>query len=231
MRRFVTVLVLLVRRRRPRRRPVIDLRCARARHSPAAPLGARGRHGRQREPARRHVRHEPGGHHLHHRADVGFNVFQNWRNSTSPGGTGTGSDAGMPNIVIVNRIKETPYYVSGSFGSYRTATSASSRPTRRPSTGSRSAIGTPLESRGGTSDFRLAVGYRNGNKLALGVGFHFLTGSNRFFLSRIFYRLALRAGAPAFRAGVQRDRREPRRGLPPGRAAPAHGRWCGTTAP
>lgn len=117
---------------------------------------------------------------------VGFNVFQDWRNSTTPGGTGSGSDAGMPNLIIVNRIKETPFYASASFGSL------TDRDFGFVSTGTTPVNGEPvtyrdsLEARGGTSDFRLAVGYRDGKKLALGFGFHFLTGSNRFFLSRIF---------------------------------------------
>ena len=117
---------------------------------------------------------------------IGFNVYQNWRSSTSPGGTGSGSDAGMPNIVIVNRIKETPFYVSGSFGSYTDRDFGFVTTDSTPVNGQPVGYRDSLESRGGTSDFRLAVGYRDGKKLALGFGLHFLTGSNRFFLSRIF---------------------------------------------
>lgn len=117
---------------------------------------------------------------------IGFNMFQNWRSSTTPGGTGSGADAGMPNLILVNRIKDTPYYFSGSFGSY------TDRDFGFVTTGSTPVNGQPvefrdsLESRGGTSDFRLAVGYRNKSTLAVGLGIHFITGSNRFFLSRIF---------------------------------------------
>lgn len=117
---------------------------------------------------------------------AGFNFFQDWRSSTSPGGTGSASDAGLPLVTIVNRIKETPYYFSGSFGSY------TDRDFGFVTTGSTTAAGVPveyrdsLESRGGTSDFRLAFGYRNGKTVALGFGFHFITGSNRFYLNRTF---------------------------------------------
>lgn len=117
---------------------------------------------------------------------VGFNVFQNWRSSTSPGGEGSGSDAGVPLVTVVNRIKETPYYFSGSFGSY------TDRDFGFVTTDTTVVNGTPvgfrdsLESRGGTSDFRLAVGYRSGKTIALGFGFHFITGSNRFYLNRTF---------------------------------------------
>ncbi len=117
---------------------------------------------------------------------AGFNVFQNWRTSTTPGGTGTGSDAGMPFITVVNRIKETPFYISGSFGSYTDRDFGFVTTDSTPVNGEPVGYRDSLESRGGTSDFRLTLGYRKGNKLALGFGFHFLTGSNRFFLSRIF---------------------------------------------
>ena len=117
---------------------------------------------------------------------AGFNVFQNWRTSTTPGGTGTGSDAGMPYMTIVNRVKESPYYISGSFGSYTDRDFGFVTTDSTPVNGEPVGFRDSLESRGGTSDFRLAVGYRNGRTLALGFGFHFLTGSNRFFLSRIF---------------------------------------------
>jgi len=117
---------------------------------------------------------------------AGFNFFQNWRNSTTPGGTGSGSDAGLTFVNVVNRVKETPWYFSGSFGTY------TDRDFGVVTTDTTSLNGVPvgyrdsLESRGGTSDFRLAVGYRGSRKLALGFGFHFLTGSNRFSLRRTF---------------------------------------------
>ncbi len=117
---------------------------------------------------------------------IGFNVVQNWRSSTSPGGEGSGSDAGVPFVTVVNRIKETPYYFAGSFGTY------TDRDFGFVTTDTTVVNGVPvgfrdsLESRGGTSDFRLAVGYRGGKTIALGFGFHFITGSNRFYLNRTF---------------------------------------------
>ncbi len=117
---------------------------------------------------------------------IGINMFQNWRSSTTPGGTGSGSDAGMPNLIVVNRIKDTPYYVSGSFGSYTDRDFGFVTTDSTPVNGQPVGFRDSLESRGGTSDFRLALGYRNGNILAVGLGLHFITGSNRFFLSRIF---------------------------------------------
>lgn len=117
---------------------------------------------------------------------AGFNYFQDWRSSTTPGGTGSGSDAGLPLVTVVNRVKETPWYFSGSFGSY------TDRDFGTVTFGNTTVNGQPvefrdsLESRGGTSDLRLAVGYRPGRLFAFGLGFHFLTGSNRFFLDRTF---------------------------------------------
>lgn len=117
---------------------------------------------------------------------AGFNFFQDWRSSTTPGGTGSGADAGLPYVAVVNRIKESPYYFSGSFGSY------TDRDFGFVTTDSTIVNGVPvgyrdsLESRGGTSDLRLAVGYRKDKTLALGFGLHFITGSNRFYLNRTF---------------------------------------------
>ncbi|HEX5004249.1 MAG TPA: hypothetical protein VFV65_02985 [Gemmatimonadales bacterium] len=117
---------------------------------------------------------------------AGFNFFQNWRSSTTPGGTGSASDAGLPLVTVVNRVRETPWYFSGGFGSY------TNRDFGVVTVGTTSVNGIPvqfkdsLQSLGGTSDLRLAVGYRRNKTLALGVGLHFITGSNRFFLSRTF---------------------------------------------
>jgi hypothetical protein len=115
-----------------------------------------------------------------------FNLFENGRTSTTPGGTGTASDGGFPFVTVVNRVKNSPLYFSGSFGSY------TDRDFGIVTSGTAQVNGLPvdfrdsLESRGGTSDIRLAVGYRNGEKFALGLGLHFLTGSNRLTLGRTF---------------------------------------------
>jgi len=117
---------------------------------------------------------------------TGFNFFQNWRTSTTPGGTGSATDGGFPNVIVVNRVKESPVYLSGSFGSY------ADRDFGTVTTGTTLVEGVPvqyrdsLESKGGVSDLRLAVGYRKGKTLALGFGFHFITGSNRITLRRAF---------------------------------------------
>ena len=117
---------------------------------------------------------------------VGFNFFQDWRSSTTPGGTGSGSDAGMPYVTVVNRIKETPYYLSGSFGSYTDRDFGFVTTDSTIVDGALVGYRDSLESRGGTSDVRLAIGYRNGKKVAIGFGLHFITGSNRFSLFRTF---------------------------------------------
>ncbi len=129
---------------------------------------------------------------------VGFNFFQDWRSSTTPGGTGSGSDAGMPYVTVVNRIKETPYYLSGSFGSYTDRDFGFVTTDSTPVNGTPVGYRDSLESRGGTSDVRLAVGYRNGKTLAVGFGMHFITGSNRFTLVRTF-------GDTAFTPVLQRS--------------------------
>lgn len=117
---------------------------------------------------------------------AGFNFFQDWRSSTTPGGEGSASDDGFPLVTVVNRYKESPVYYSGSFGTY------TDRDFGIVTTDTTNVNGFPvgyrdsLESKGGTSDFRLAVGYRKGRTLSLGFGFHFITGSNRITLHRTF---------------------------------------------
>lgn len=117
---------------------------------------------------------------------AGFNFFQDWRSTTSPGGSGSASDAGMPYVNVVNRVGETPWYFSGSFGSYTDRDFGSLTIDSTVVNGLPVGYRDSLESRGGTTDFRLAVAYRQSKNLALGFGFHFITGSNRFFLSRTF---------------------------------------------
>lgn len=117
---------------------------------------------------------------------AGIDLYQNWRSSTTPGGTGSASDAGLPYVNVVNRVKETPWYFSGSFGSYTDRAFGTVTNDTTSLNGVPVSFHDSLESRGGISDFRLAVGYRKGNKAAYGFGFHFITGSNRISLNRTF---------------------------------------------
>lgn len=117
---------------------------------------------------------------------AGINYFQNWRSSTTPSGTGAASDPGMPYVTVVNRVKESPVYFAGSFGTYTDRDFGVVTTDTTLVGGLPVAYRDSLESNGGTSDIRLAVGYRKGRKLALGFGFHFLTGSNRITLRRTF---------------------------------------------
>lgn len=117
---------------------------------------------------------------------IGFNLYQNWRSTTTPGGSANGSDAGMPFITVVNRVGETPWFISGSFGTYSNRDFGFVTTDSTPVNGQPVGYVDSLESRGGTSDFRVAVAYRKDKTLSLGFGFHFVTGSNRFRLARIF---------------------------------------------
>ena len=117
---------------------------------------------------------------------AGIDFYQNWRSSTTPGGTGSASDAGLPYVNVVNRVKETPYYFSGSFGSYTDRAFGTVTSDTTSLNGVPVGFRDSLESRGGVSDFRLAFGYRKSAKAAFGLGFHFITGSNRISLNRSF---------------------------------------------
>lgn len=117
---------------------------------------------------------------------AGFNFFQDWRTSTTPAGTGSASDDGFPLVTVVNRIKDSPVYFSGSFGTYTDRDFGIVTVDTTDVNGFPVGYRDSLESKGGTSDFRLALGYRKGRTLSLGFGFHFITGSNRITLHRAF---------------------------------------------
>jgi hypothetical protein len=129
---------------------------------------------------------------------AGLNWFQDWRSSTTPSGTGSASDAGFPYAFVVNRIKESKVFVSGSFGSYTDRDFGIVTVDSTPVNGVPVEYRDSLASKGGVSDFRLAVGYRKDQKLSFGFGFHFITGSDRLSLRRTF-------GDTAFTPVVQRS--------------------------
>ena len=117
---------------------------------------------------------------------AGFNFFQDWRSTTTPGGEGSASDDGFPLVTVVNRYKDSPVYFSGSFGTYTDRDFGIVTVDTTDVNGFPVGYRDSLESKGGTSDFRLALGYRKGRTLSLGFGFHFITGSNRITLRRTF---------------------------------------------
>lgn len=117
---------------------------------------------------------------------AGFNFFQDWRSTTTPGGEGSASDDGFPLVTVVNRYKDSPIYFSGSFGTYTDRDFGIVTIDTTNVNGFPVGYRDSLESKGGTSDFRLALGYRKGRTLSLGFGFHFITGSNRITLHRTF---------------------------------------------
>lgn len=115
-----------------------------------------------------------------------INFFQDWRTSTTPGGTGDASDPGMPYVTVVNRVKETPWYFSGSFGSLTNRDFGFVTVDTTPIGGVPVPYRDSLQSTGGTTDFKLALAYRPGRSVSVGLGFHFVTGSNRISLNRDF---------------------------------------------
>lgn len=117
---------------------------------------------------------------------AGINFYQNWRSSTTPGGTGSASDPGMPYVTVVNRVKESKFYAAGSFGTFTDRDFGFVTVDTTPVGGVPVEVTDSLKSTGGTTDIRLAVGYRPGRTLSVGLGFQFLTGSNRLTLRRSF---------------------------------------------
>lgn len=117
---------------------------------------------------------------------AGINFYQNWRSSTTPGGTGSASDPGMPYVTVVNRIKESKFYASGSFGTFTDRDFGYVTKDTTPVGGVPVEVTDSLKSTGGTANIRLGVGYRPGRTFSVGLAFQFLTGSNRLTLRRSF---------------------------------------------
>ena len=117
---------------------------------------------------------------------AGLNFLQDWRTSTTPEGSGSATDDAFPYAFVVNRIKESKVFIGGSFGSYTDRDFGIVTVDTTPVNGVPVPYRDSLSSKGGVSDFRIAVGYRKSNVLSIGFGFHFITGSDRLSLRRTF---------------------------------------------
>ena len=117
---------------------------------------------------------------------AGINFFQDWRSSTTPAGTGSAADDGFPYVLVVNRLKDSQIFVGGSFGSYTDRDFGIVTVDSTPVNGVPVPYRDSLSSKGGVSDFRLTVGVRKGKAFSFGLGFHFITGSDRLALYRTF---------------------------------------------
>lgn len=126
-----------------------------------------------------------------------FQTVQNWRRSVSPTGTATGQDNRYPGISIAGPIGGTRLNAAVSMSGYAD---------RNFVLASRDTLilrGVPVEtfdtlsSRGGVSDLRVAVAWRQSAAVQWGAALHLISGSNRLDSRRYF-------GDPAYVGAQER---------------------------
>lgn len=115
-----------------------------------------------------------------------FTSSSSWGSSTTPSGSANLREARFPHVLIGGPLPKTPVSVAVSYSNY------ADRDFTIATTGTDSPRGVPigvidtLSSRGGINDMRVAGSWAITKKVAIGAGFHFLTGSNRLATRRVW---------------------------------------------
>lgn len=113
-----------------------------------------------------------------------FTSSGSWGSTTNPLGTASSRDTRFPQILVGGPIPGTPIAIGVSYSLYTdrdfTVVSNSTAAPR----GIEVPVHDTLSSRGGIDDLRIGASWRLGTHLAIGGGFHFLTGSNRLAARR-----------------------------------------------
>ncbi|HEV8597987.1 MAG TPA: hypothetical protein VGQ69_01350 [Gemmatimonadales bacterium] len=120
------------------------------------------------------------------RLNASFQTVQSWRHSENPAGSASARDNRYPGVFVAGPLGGTRFAL---------ALSASGYTDRNFSLVSQDTVvlrGVPvgvtdtLGSQGGISDLRLAIAWRQSQKVQWGLGIHLLTGSNRITSHRVF---------------------------------------------
>ncbi len=115
-----------------------------------------------------------------------FTASTAWTSVTNPAGSASLTSTRFPQIVVGGPVARTPISLAFSYSTY------ADRDFTIASAGTVAPRGTPvgytdtLTARGGVNDLRLAGSWRVSPGLAIGVGMHLLTGSNRLATRRVF---------------------------------------------
>lgn len=113
-----------------------------------------------------------------------FTSTQAWRNSANPTGEGSTREHRFPHLLVGGPVPGAPFAGALSYSSYAARDHIIASP------GVDSPRGVPIDvvdsigSTGGINDLRLAAAWTPLEQLSIGAGVHFLTGSNRLFVSR-----------------------------------------------
>lgn len=116
-----------------------------------------------------------------------FNGMSDYRSSDTPAGSASVRNFRFPQFLVGGPIKGTPFAASFSYSNYMTRDFSLAFPgTTSFGGGPPIGIVDTLESNGGINDLRLAVAYRPGRRVSVGVAGHIITGTNRLTLKRVF---------------------------------------------
>ncbi|HEU4649188.1 MAG TPA: hypothetical protein VFS33_09025, partial [Gemmatimonadales bacterium] len=116
-----------------------------------------------------------------------FNGMSDYRSSESPAGSASIRNFRFPQFLVGGPIKGFPLAASFSYSNYMTRDFSLAFPgTTSFGGGPPIGIVDTLESNGGINDLRLALAYRPGRRVSIGVAGHILTGTNRLTLKRVF---------------------------------------------
>ncbi len=125
-------------------------------------------------------------------ADLGamtatFTGMSDYRSSDSPAGGASVRNFRFPQFLVGGPIKGFPVSASFSYSNYMTRDFSLAFP-GSVSFGGGPSVGVvdTLQSTGGINDLRLALAYRAGKRVSVGVAAHIITGTNRLFLKRVF---------------------------------------------
>jgi hypothetical protein len=115
-----------------------------------------------------------------------FTVTENFRTSTSPGGSVAGRDTRFPQVTAAGPVGRRPFAIGMSYSTY------TDRDFSVATTSELMLRGVPvtsydtLSSRGGLNDLQIGVAYRGLAAWRFGVALHIITGSARTDLRRVF---------------------------------------------
>lgn len=115
-----------------------------------------------------------------------FNGMSDYRTSESPAGSASVRNFRFPQFLVGGPIKGTPFAASFSYSNYMTRDFSLAFPGTTSFGGPPIGIVDTLQSTGGINDLRLAVAYRPGRRVSIGVAGHIITGTNRLLLKRVF---------------------------------------------
>jgi hypothetical protein len=115
-----------------------------------------------------------------------FTVTQGFRRVENPAGQASVRDTRFPQLMVAGPIRQFPAALGFSYSNYTSRDFDLASSQTIDLRGEPISVSDTLSSRGGLNDFRVAGSYRLGERWAVGLGFHVITGSNRVASVRVF---------------------------------------------